>query len=346
MNSENYFKAAYDGITDIIMIMDKDLRIIFGNKALKDFFSVDDNEIAGKKCHEALHQKEDYCADCPAVRTKKTKQVTITEKLINGEILKYWTYPVFNGGNELESIVSYGRNITNQKRIEQQLIQSEKLTGIGRLAAGVAHELNNPLSSILGFSGLMLESVDEDNPLYEFLTDIIESANQSKKIVTGLLEYSRQSVSITDSHNIIKVIDKVVSLVKHTLKLKEINVIVDNEEDLPKVKVDMQKTIQAFLNIITNAIDVMADGGTLFIKTEKESDKHISVSFRDTGIGIPEENLNKIFDPFFTTKEVGMGTGLGLSICLGIIEHQNGKIDVESEPGKGTTFKISLPIDY
>ena len=345
MNSENYFKAAFDGITDIIMIMDKDLRIIFGNKALKEFFSVDDNEITGKKCHEALHQKDDYCANCPAVRTKKTKQVTITEKLIKGEILKYWTYPVFNGGNELESIVSYGRNITNQKQIEQQLIQSEKLTGIGRLAAGVAHELNNPLSSILGFSELMLESIDEDNPLNEFLTDIIESAKQSKKIVTGLLEYARQSVSKKSSHNVMNVIDRTVSLVKHTLKVKEINVIVDGERDLPKVKIDMQKTIQAFLDIITNAIDAMPDGGKLFIEAKKETDKYVSVSLRDTGIGIPEENLNKIFDPFFTTKEVGKGTGLGLSICLGIIEQQNGKIDAESELGKGTTFKISLPIE-
>ncbi len=345
MNSENYFKAAFDGITDIIMIMDKDLRIIFGNKALKEFFSVDDNEITGKKCHEALHQKDDYCANCPAVRTKKTKQVTITEKLIKGEILKYWTYPVFNGGNELESIVSYGRNITNQKQIEQQLIQSEKLTGIGRLAAGVAHELNNPLSSILGFSELMQESIDEDNPLNEFLTDIIESAKQSKKIVTGLLEYARQSVSKKSSHNVMNVIDRTVSLVKHTLKVKEINVIVDGERDLPKVKIDMQKTIQAFLDIITNAIDAMPDGGKLFIEAKKETDKYVSVSLRDTGIGIPEENLNKIFDPFFTTKEVGKGTGLGLSICLGIIEQQNGKIDAESELGKGTTFKISLPIE-
>jgi len=346
MKNKTHLKAAFDGITDLIFIMDKDFKITFANKALMEFFSVDNNEIIGKRCYEILHHRGDICEDCPGEETKKSKEITITEKSIRGEILKYWTYPVFNGENELVSIVSYGRNITNQKRIEQQLIQSEKLTGIGRLAAGVAHELNNPLGSILGFSELMLEYIDEDSPLYEFLTDIIESANQSKRIVTGLLEYARQSVSKTDSHNIVKVIDRAVSLVKHTLKVKGINVIVDNGKDLPSVKVDVQKTIQVFLDIITNAIDAMPDGGELFIETKKESDKYISVSFRDTGIGIPEENLNKIFDPFFTTKEVGIGTGLGLSICLGIIEQQNGKIDVESEFGKGTTFKTLLPIEY
>jgi len=346
MKNKTYLKAAFDGITDLIFIMDKNFKITFANKALMEFFSIDNNEVIGKRCYEILHHKGDICEGCPGEKTKKSKDITITEKSINGEILKYWTYPVFNGEKELVSVVSYGRNITNQKRIEQQLIQSEKLSGIGRLAAGVAHELNNPLASILGFSELMLESIDKDSPLHEFLIDIIESANQSKKIVTGLLEYARQSVSITDSHNIIKVINRTVSLVKHTLKVKGINIKVDNEEELPKVKVDMQKIIQAFLNIITNAIDAMPDGGELFIETKKESDKYISVSFRDTGNGIPEENLNKIFDPFFTTKEAGIGTGLGLSICLGIIERQNGKIDVKSELGNGTTFKISLPIEY
>lgn len=346
MKNKTYLKAAFDGITDLIFIMDKNFKITFVNKALMEFFSIDNNEVIGKKCYEILHHRGDICENCPGEKTKESKDITITEKSIKGEILKYWTYPVFNGEKELVSVVSYGRNITNQKRIEQQLIQSEKLTGIGRLAAGVAHELNNPLASILGFSELMLESIGKDSPLHEFLIDIIESANQSKKIVTGLLEYARQSVSKTGSHNIIKVIDRTVSLVKHTLKVKEISVIVDNEEDLPGIKVDMQKTIQVFLNIITNAIDSMPDGGKLFIKTRKESDKYISVGFRDSGIGIPEENLNKIFDPFFTTKEAGIGTGLGLSICLGIIEQQNGKIDVKSEFGKGTTFKISLPIEY
>lgn len=346
INDGNYLKAAFDGITDLILVMDKDLTILFGNKAVKDFFIVDDYEIIGKKCYEVLHKHEDYCEDCPAIKTKESNKITIIEKYIKGEILKYWTYPIFNDKNELVNIVSYGRNITNQKQIEYRLIQSEKLTGIGRLAAGVAHELNNPLTSILGFAELISESFNRDSSLNEYLTEIIESAKQGKKIVMDLLEYARQSVSKFDSYNIGEVINKTISLVSHTLKIKKIKVVTDSEDNLPNVVIDIQKTMQVFLNIITNAIDACPNGGELFIKTKKESKGYVLISFHDTGVGIRQEDLNKIFDPFFTTKSIGKGTGLGLSICLGIIEQQRGKIKVESDSGKGTTVKISLPVEH
>ena len=274
----------------------------------------------------------------------KTGQITTVEKVINNEILKYWTYPVFNGGTKIVSVVSYARIITKQKKMEQELIQAEKLKGIGQLAAGVAHELNNPICSILGFTELIKESIGKTNPLNELLNDIIDSAKRSKQIVTGLLEYARQSVSNVGFHNIEGVIDRTISLVEHNLKIKGINVVRDNEENLPMIKIDSQKTTQVFVNIISNSIDALAKGGRLSITTQRENEKFVSVRFHDDGCGIPIENINQIFNPFFTTKEVGSGTGLGLSIAREIIEQQNGTIDVESEVGKWTEFKIAFPV--
>ena len=336
--------AAFDGITDLIVILDADYRITFANKAFYDFYKIEKTEeIYGHKCYEIIHDESERCTKCPTHKTLKSGEVITLEKELRGEILKYWTYPVFDSNHSIINIVSYARIITGQKKTEQELIHSERLQGIGRLAAGTAHEINNPLCSILGYAELIQELIPADDPSYELLGDIIESAQQGKKIVAGLLEYSRQSVSYTNYCSIHDVIGKAASLIK-LQKEKKITFDIKNGTGLPEVKIDMQKTVQALLNIILNAIDASPDGGTIDISAQQHGKDYISVKVRDRGCGIPEENESLIFNPFFTTKEVSKGTGLGLSIAQGIIEQQHGKIIVDSELGEGSTFEVLFPV--
>jgi signal transduction histidine kinase len=340
--------ASFNGITDIILIMDNDYNIVFTNKAFCEFYNIKDpDKISGQKCYKIVSDKTEPCSEfeCPTVKSLKSGVVETVEKEMRGEIIKYWTYPVFNGDNKIENIVSYSRIISEQKKIEQELIHSEKLKGIGRLAAGVAHELNNPLCSILGFSGLLKESIDEKDPNFGLVTDLIESVTQAKKLVEGLLDYSRQSVTNTDFFSIRDIIEHTITLSKYKLRMNKITINTEYEKNLPKVKIDLQKTVQAFLNIIINAIDVSQENGTIIIRAQRQSDQYVSITVSDNGCGIPEENISQVFIPFFTTKEVGEGTGLGLSIAYNIIEQQNGKIRVESELGKGSVFEILLPLD-
>jgi len=338
--------AAFNGITDLILILDSDYNIVFANKAFCDFFDFENvGKIIGRKCYEAIQNDNEYCIDCPTEKTLESGKVITVEKSLRGEILKYWTYPVYNGKNTIENIVSFSRIITRQKRIEQELIQSEKSKGIGQLAAGVAHELNNPLCAILGFSELLKESIKETDANYGMVNDIIESVQQSKKLVQGLLDYSRQSVTNTDYYSISDVVIHAISMSKYKLRMKKLNIDLHYGNDLPKVKIDMQKTVQAFLNIIMNSIDASPKEGSIFIRADRHGEEYVSITFCDNGCGIPQENISQIFNPFFTTKEVGQGTGLGLSIAHSIIEQQNGKIRVESELGKGSTFEILLPVE-
>lgn len=176
MASYTQLISAFDGIADLIAILDSDLRIVFVNKKLIEFFNVEDSEkVIGETCFRSFHENDEICNNCPAEQTLKTGKITTVEKSLNGEILKYWTYPVFNDSDKIENAMSYGRIIIHQKKIEQELIQSEKLRGIGQLAAGVAHELNNPICSILGFSEIGKEYIVANDPLNDIFSDIIDS---------------------------------------------------------------------------------------------------------------------------------------------------------------------------
>ncbi len=338
--------AAFNGITDLIVISDADFTIDFANNAFCDFFDIENpEEIIGRKCYEIIHNESERCNKCPTQKTLESGNVKTIEKELRGEILKYWIYPVFDNKKSIKNIVSYARVITEQKRIEQELIRAEKLKGVSKLAAGAAHEINNPLCSILGYSGLILESISKTDTVYEFVQDIIESVEQAKKITTGLLEYSKQYVNSPVYCSIDDVVNKAITLVKYQTKDRQISINFKDEKDLPKVQIDMLKTVHAFLNIILNGIEASPKRGSIAISAQRNGEDYISVTFHDKGCGIPQENISLIFNPFFTTKEAGKGTGLGLSIAHSIIEQQNGKIIVESELGKGSTFEVLFPVN-
>ncbi len=225
-----------------------------------------------------------------------------------------------------------------------RLLQAEKMASLGRLAAGVAHEINNPLSGILMFASMMLEDMSEDDPKRKDLELIIRETMRCKEIVKSLLEFSRQSGVEMEPVDVNVILDRELKFLERQAMFSRINIVKQLNPAVPKVLGNPDQLKQVFMNIMVNAADAMPDGGTLTIRTYASAklDK-VYIEFSDTGKGIPPENLGRIFDPFFTTKPVGKGTGLGLSTSYGIVKSHKGNIEVESEVGKGTTFRIELP---
>jgi len=229
-------------------------------------------------------------------------------------------------------------------KAHQQLARTERLTALGEMAAGVAHEINNPLGGILLYSNLVLEDVPEDSPARENMEKIIYQTNRCKGIVQNLLDFARTPTGDMLPLKINSVINTSLSLVKDQSMFHGVDIKADLASNLPEVIGDKARLEEVFLNLFINAADAMKGKGTLTITTRLSGNNSVKINVSDTGGGIAKEHLPHIFEPFFTTKEPGRGTGLGLSIVYGIIRKHNGFIDAESEPGKGTTFIIILPL--
>ena len=250
--------------------------------------------------------------------------------------------------------LSSGEDITQRKQTEEELIRSEKLASLGKLAASVVHEVNNPLAGIMIYLKLLLKKYKEEKiqtkSTEEQLLKMEKELDRTTRIIRNLLDFARQSEPSTKPIEINKVIDAALLLVRNQINLENISLEKNLDLDLPLVLADFDKIQQVLINIMLNAIQAMPEGGKLIITTSAARGSKIGgtqkntvrIDIKDTGVGIPKENLNKLFTPFFTTKEKGKGVGLGLSVVHGIIGKHKGKIDVESEPNEGTTFTIYL----
>src|SRR5499427_833501 len=235
------------------------------------------------------------------------------------------------------------QQVAELKRTQAQLIQSTKLAAIGELAANIAHEINNPLTSVLGFASYLFEQVPPDWPFREELNLIGEEAGRARDIVRDLLHFSRQREFIPQITDLNTVLEQTLAMVKRQGALELIELHEDYAPGLAPVEVDVPRIKQVFLNLINNAVYVMKDrGGSLTIRSSACGDM-VQVEVIDTGTGIAPEHMHRIFEPFFTTKPEVSGTGLGLSVSLGIVESHGGSIEVESELGKGSTFTVKLP---
>jgi signal transduction histidine kinase/CheY-like chemotaxis protein len=247
----------------------------------------------------------------------------------------------------IEKAILLGKGEERERQMQQELIISGRLASIGELAAGVAHELNNPLTAVVGFSQILLDR-DVPQDIREDLKMINEQAERVAKIVSNLLTFARQSKAEVQYIDINSIISRVLEMRAYEMKVNNIQVTTQLAPDLPRTVADIGQLQQVFLNIIINAEQAMTKvhhKGRLSIKTEHiESNGSIMVSIADDGPGIAKGNLDKIFDPFFTTKSAGEGTGLGLSICHGIIKAHNGRVYAKSKLGKGATFFVELPI--
>jgi len=240
--------------------------------------------------------------------------------------------------------ISHQKRLISKHNIEKVMMQQEKLASIGRLSAGVAHEINNPLTTILTSAMLIQEDLCPDQSVCAELQIVISEALRCRKIVSSLLDFARRTTPTKKSCNINNIVNECITLTQKQAAFNDVKLEAELSERLPPIHVDKDQIQQALINLALNAIDVTDAGGVVTFTTVYIPEEHmIAITVSDTGEGISDENLNRVFDPFFTTKE--NGTGLGLAVTHGIIEQHNGTIEVNSISGQGTYFSIRLPID-
>jgi two-component system NtrC family sensor kinase len=235
------------------------------------------------------------------------------------------------------------QRMTELRETQAQLVQSAKMAAVGELAAGVAHEINTPLTSVLGYSEFLLEYLPPDDPNHKRLATIVRQAGQARDVVEHLLEFSRQTQPHRELVSLDRLVQESLMLVRQQMKNRRIAIEEQYATALPPLQLDVARMKQAFLNLLTNALQAMPHGGTLSVRSEWVGNE-VAVQIGDTGSGIAADDLPRVFEPFFTTRPVGQGAGLGLSVSLGIVEEHGGRIEVESEIGQGSTFTVWLPV--
>ncbi len=344
------WEATFDSITDMVSIHDANFRLIKMNKKFAETFKKKPEELIGKPCYEIFQEAAEAMADCPYKKLMATKETAETAKWEYyenrlGINLEVTASPLLNKNGEIIGCVHVARDITSRKRMEENMLITDRLASIGELVAGVAHEINNPLTSVIGYLELIMGGNVPDR-IKEDIAIAYHEAMRATEVVSSLLAFARKHAPERKPTNINGVIATVLRLRTYEQKVHNIKVKTVFAKDLPLIMADAFQIQQVFFNIIINAEYFMIESnnrGVLTITTERVGDI-IRISFVDDGPGIPEENQGHIFDPFFTTKEEGKGTGLGLSICHRIVTKHDGRIYVTSEMGKGAKFVIELPV--
>jgi two-component system NtrC family sensor kinase len=242
----------------------------------------------------------------------------------------------------LSKLEEFSRDLADA---QQELVHAERLASMGQLAAGVAHEINNPLGTILIYSTLMLRALPSNDPRCDDLRMVVNETTRCRDIVSGLLNFARQGRLVTQETDLNALLDESIAQVEKQPSFERIQIVRDYRADLPSLVIDAAQMRQVFLNMFVNAAEAMTTGGAITVATDLAIDGKSAVAFiSDTGCGIPQENLGRLFTPFFTTKQLGKGTGLGLPIAYGIVKMHRGNIEVKSKLGEGTTFSITIPL--
>jgi PAS domain S-box-containing protein len=341
------WRRTFDSITDGVSILDNHARLLKVNRAFADIFKKKPQELIGKVCCELIHGTATPIHGCPhqiTLQMGKAAQLEVFEPNL-GIYLDVSTSPIFDDSGRVSGSVHICRDITERKHMEEKLLTTDRLSSVGELASGIAHELNNPLTGVIGLSELLLKS-DVPDAVREDLEVIFSEAQRAAQVVKNLLTFTRKHPQVRQMLNINDVIHKVLHLRAYEEKVNNIEVVTCLASDLPEISADYFQLQQVFLNIVINAEYFMLEThnrGKLVITTERAGD-YVRASFADDGSGISKEHMRHLFDPFFTTKEVGKGTGLGLSICHGIVTAHGGNIYARSEPGQGATFVVELPV--
>jgi len=349
-------------IQEDIMVIGSDFRILNINETLLKKVGLEREEVLGQYCYQIIHKQNEPCSGknhtCPLIQTLKTHKSSKETHIYKNKDHKdvYYsisTYPIFEK-NEVIGAIEISRDITLDINARQTMVQQEKLASLGKLAATIAHEINNPLATVLTYIRLLIKLISLNRFSPERLEDIsrylatMESETaRCGDIVKNLLAFSRQSKTTISSHSIADIIDRALILIAHDLEIKEIQLKKSIEPNMPKVLCDFNQIQQVLLGLMYNASEALQKGGTLTVTANRSvaAEGFLEVVISDTGCGIAGEDMENIFEPFFTTKEEGKGVGLGLAVAYGIITRHNGTIAVESELDKGSTFKVRLPCE-
>ncbi len=353
-----FIEAIIDGLPLSLYVIDRDYNVVAWNRNRElGELGIPRGSVLGKNIFSVLtRQKKELLEPefAEVFETGEIQRIEHESPAANGSVV-YWLIskiPMWiDRSGEVSHVITVGEDISDRVEANRAVARAEKLAAVGRLAAGVVHEINNPLATISACAeslesrlkdGAFAESKDVED-FREYLALIRSEAFRCKSITTGLLDFSRTRAAEHSSVNLADVIFSATRLLAHQKRGTGIDFQIDLPEDLPTVSGDPGQLQQVIIALATNAVDAMPDGGVLTISAVA-NDHQVSVRIIDTGIGIPAEHLTKIFEPFFTTKEIGKGTGLGLAVCYGILTEHGGGLDVQSAVGKGTTFTISLPV--
>ena len=355
---QRFTEAIIDALPLSLYAIDRNFEIVSWNRNRElGELGLPKGEVLGKNIFDVLTKQSrellqrEFSNVFATGKIHRVEQETVTAE---GDT-NHWLIskiPMRAGGTrQVSHVIAVGENITARVRAHRAVARAEKLAAVGRLAAGVVHEINNPLATIAACAeslekriaeGAFGESPDSDD-LREYLGLIRDEAFRCKSITNGLLDFSRLRAGNRAPVNVSELIKATARLVTHQQRGDNIKIEIETAEDLAVVLGDNGQLQQAVVALATNAIDAMPDGGTLTLRAV-QSGQRILIEVRDTGLGILPENMTKIFDPFFTTKDIGRGTGLGLAVCYGILSDHGGRLDVRSTVGIGTTFTITLPV--
>jgi signal transduction histidine kinase/CheY-like chemotaxis protein len=352
MESEKKIRDLFERVEHAIFRLDKDGNIIETNREFDEL------------CGGANRFCGLFTSDMEGLRLQKVISAgglkNAEERLMgkdgNELVAIMSVYPEFDEQGEVTGFDGYFVDITEKKRLEETLVQTQKLDSLGMLAGGIAHDFNNILTGVLGYASLLKTVVPETDKMYRYIDVIEKSASRAASLAQQLLGFARKGKYVMTKLSINDLVKEMSSFLNETFD-RSITIVVDTEENLPPVEGDSNQLYQALMNLCINARDAMPEGGRLYIKTEfyllhdeKVVDyfqippgEYVRVSVTDTGVGMPPDVKKKIFEPFYTTKGIGKGTGLGLAVVYGIIKNHGGYITVYSEPGLGTTVRLYLP---
>jgi PAS domain S-box-containing protein len=350
LQGKELLQSVFDAIADLVVLISPDGHLQMVNKAFLSCYDFSPEMIVG-------HSTEELAAEHPVPfelfsqisLIKLREPVSDFRRLANGQSFEAHFYPAFDDQGELKNIVCYAKDVTLQKQVEHRMQQAEKLVALGQLAAGVAHEINNPLGIILCYIDLLKDDLSQAPEKIKDLDIIEKHVKSCQRIVQDLLSFSRNQQTTRILGLINSAIDQVVSMVASQLAKQGISLTLDLDPDIPLFAMDTEKMKQVFMNLIMNAAQAMDE-------TEKnkeiriqsrflEDQEQVEIIVRDNGPGIAAEIQDKIFEPFFSTKGLREGTGLGLSLSYGIVHDHGGEIFVHSAPGQGTVFTIILPLN-
>jgi PAS domain S-box-containing protein len=341
IESKKRLMAVFDGIMSPLTITDLDHNIIMVNKATASLFGEKIPRLLGRKCYEAFRSINKPCANCPVsetIRTGKPSHRLSTNPMVNRTLEEY-TYPIFDASGNLSLIINYGIDVTDKIKMERQLVQADKMASLGTLAAGIAHEIRNPMATINLNTQILLRDLALDQEYQVYMRDIQKEVKKIERIISEILEFSKPKPAHLVETKINEVVLSAHELTRLQLRKDDLSVHFELDDSLPPVLIDPAQISQVVINLVLNAMQAMPDSGDLIIKTQLDPrSRRVELLVRDTGMGIPPDDLANIFDPFFTKKPEG--TGLGLAIARQILEKNQAAIRVSSEENKGTAFRI------
>jgi two-component system, NtrC family, sensor kinase len=349
INSRNTLRTLFDNIPESFYIINKDYKLMAVNQSRAERSGQRPQDLVGQPCYSGLFHLNNTCPGCLVSKTFTTKKPYIRKihYLQKDQSSQEWeihSYPVPDENDHSDQVILLEENITEKRRLEAELIQSEKLAAVGQLAAGVAHEINNPLTSIIANAQMMMDDLPDGMDELKQSAHLIEMAGlKATQVVRNLLGSVRKEEFNFIPLDLNESIQGALMLLSHEFLSKEINITFDRGKNMPLVTASENYLQSIWVNLIMNAIEsIEKKPGEISISTNCDG-KNFLVKIIDNGIGIPNEYIGQIFEPFFTTKHDQQGTGLGLSLVKRVVQAHNGQIMVESEEGKGSTFTIVLP---